>query len=108
LTDYEIGLSLDTKQVAAPNGVTVKFSRSFAFRGESWGSGWLNRVVTFEYNYLDYTATAPVPKLPANSAQTGVYVKVAPLQLVAVAVAVAVGWWAFSTTPLNNPVPVLP
>jgi hypothetical protein len=52
LTDYEIGLSLDTKQVAAPNGVTVEFSRSLAFRGESWGSGWLNRVVTFEYNKL--------------------------------------------------------
>jgi hypothetical protein len=38
LTDYEIGLSLGTKQVAALNGVTVEFSRSLAFRGESWGS----------------------------------------------------------------------
>jgi hypothetical protein len=88
LTDYEIGLSLDTKQVAAPNSVTVEFSRSLAFRGESWGSGWLNRAVTFEYNYLDYTATAPVPELPANSAQAGVYVKVTTWRL-AVAAAVA-------------------
>jgi hypothetical protein len=114
LTDYEIGLSLGTKQVAAPNGVTVEFSRSFAFRGESWGDGWRNRVVTFEYNYLDYTASAPVTELPANSAQAGVYVKITPWRLAIVAVATSVAaygvwqaWQAISTSPLGNPVGVL-
>ncbi|GAB4495721.1 MAG: hypothetical protein OHK0010_32970 [Anaerolineales bacterium] len=74
------------------------------------GSGWLNRVVTFEYNYLDYTARAPVSELPANSAQAGVYVKIAPLQftvaLAAVAVALYGLGWAVNTTPLGNPLPV--
>jgi hypothetical protein len=110
LTDYKIGLSLGTKQVAAPNGVTVEFSRSLAFRGESWGSGWLNRVVTFEYNYLDYTATAPVPELPANSAQAGVYVKVTPWRLAVAAAVAAVAvyglWQIISTSPLL--IPALP
>lgn len=110
MTDYEIGLSLGTKQVTAPNGVTVEFSRSVAFRGESLGSGLLNRVVTFEVNYLDYTASAPVPELPANSAQAGVYVRVTPWRLgaaVVLAVAAAYGLWQLlSTSPLGNPIPV--
>lgn len=113
--DYEIGLNLGTKTVTTPNGVQVEFSRSLAFRGESMGPGEWNRVVTLEYNYLDYTASAPAPELPANSAQAGVYVKVAPLRLAAVtagvAVVVLVGygiWQAISTSPLVNPVPVLP
>lgn len=107
-TDYEMSLSLGTKTVTTPDGVQVEFSRSLAFRGESMGPGAWNRVVTFEYNYLDYTAHAPVPEFPANSAQAGIYVKVAYLRLAAVAVAVAVGWQVISTSPLWNPVPVLP
>lgn len=110
MMDYEIGLTFGTKEVPAPNGVTVEFSRSLTFRGESLGRGWLNRVVTFEFNYLDYTVASDVPELPANSAQAGIYVKIAPLQFMvvaaAVAAAVAAGIWAFSTTPLGNPLPV--
>jgi|GEM_PF-2581797 len=111
LIDYEISLSLGTKQVAAPNGVTVEFTRSLAFRGESWGSGWLNRVVTFEYNYLDYTATAPVPELPANSAQAGVYIKVVPWRLalaVALAAAAVYGLWQLLITSPLIPIPIWP
>lgn len=106
--DYEIGLSLGTKTVTTANGVQVEFSRSLAFRGESMGPGAWNRVVTFEYNYLDYTARAPAPELPANSAQAGVYVKVVPLRLAAAAATVLVGWQVISTSPLGSPVPVLP
>lgn len=110
MVDYEIGLTFGTKQVTAPNGATVEFSRSFALRGESMGSGLLNRVVTVEYNYLDYTALSDVPELPATSAQAGVYVKIAPWQLAAVAVAAAVAVygiaWALRTTPLRYPLPV--
>lgn len=106
MMEYEIGVTFGTKQVTAPNGVTVEFSRSIALRGESMGSGLLNRVMTFEANYLDYTAKSDVPELPANSAQAGVYVKIAPLQFAVAVVAVAVAMWALNTTPLGNPLPV--
>jgi hypothetical protein len=113
MTDYEIGFNVGTRRVTAPNGVSVEFSRSLAFRGESLGRGWFNRVVTFEYNYLDYTARSDVPGLPANSAQAGVYVKIAPLRLAAAAALVAAGiaagyglWQVLSTSPLGNPLPV--
>jgi hypothetical protein len=106
--DYEIGLTFGTKQVTAPNGVTVEFSRSMALRGESMGGGLLNRVMTFEFNYLDYTAESDMPELPANSAQAGMYVKIAPLQLslvvVAVVVAVVAIIYGLNTTPLRSPV----
>ncbi|GAB4465972.1 MAG: hypothetical protein Kow0070_28670 [Anaerolineales bacterium] len=108
MTDYEISVSLGTKQITTPGGVAVEFSHSLAFRGESLGNGWLNRVVTFEYNYLDYTAQAPVSELPANSAQAGVYVKVVPWRLVAVAILVYGAWQILNTSPLGNPIPVLP
>ena len=113
MTDYEIGITLDTKQVITANGVTVDFSRSFAIRGESMGGGLLNRVMTFEANYLDYTAQSGAPELPANSAQAGVYVKVAPARLAAAAVVagvVAVGvyglWQLLTTSPINTTLPV--
>jgi hypothetical protein len=107
VTDYEIGLTFGTKQVTAPNGVTVEFSRSMALRGESMGGGLLNRVMTFESNYLDYTAESDMPELPANSAQAGMYVKIAPLRTAAaLVVLVAAGyglWQVLSTSPLGNP-----
>ncbi len=106
MMDYEIGLTFGTKQVTAPNGVTVEFSRSMAVRGESMGGGPLNRVMTFEFNYLDYTAESDVPALPANSAQAGVYVKIAPLRTVAVLVLIYGLWQILSTSPLGNPLPV--
>jgi len=120
MTDYEIGVTLGTKQVTAANGVTVEFSRSFAMRGENMGSGLLNRIMTFEANYLDYTAENDVPELPANSASAGVYVKVAPARLAAAAVIVgvvaaaavivAVGvyglWQLLTTSPINTAIPV--
>jgi hypothetical protein len=110
MMDYEIGMTFGTRQVTAPNGVTVEFSRSIALRGESMGGGLLNRVMTFESNYLDYTAESDVPELPANSAQAGVYVKIAPLQFAVAVVAVVAAIyglsWAFNTTPLGNPLPV--
>ena len=110
MTDYEIGVTFGTKHVTAPNGVEVEFSRSVALRGESMGSGLLNRVLTFESNYLDYTAKSDVPELPANSAQAGVYVKIAPLRTAAaLALAIAAGyglWQILSTSPLGNPLPV--
>jgi hypothetical protein len=117
MTDYEIALTFQSQQVTAANGVTVEFSRSLAFRGESLGKGEFNRVVTFEYNYLDYTARSDVSGLPANSAQAGVYVKIAPLRLAAAAALVAAGiaagiaagyglWQVLSTSPLGNPLPV--
>lgn len=106
MMDYEIGVMFGTQQVTAPNGVTVEFSRSIALRGESMGGGLLNRVMTFESNYLDYTAESDVPELPANSAQAGVYVKIAPLRTAA-ALALVVGLWqVLSTSPLGNPLPV--
>ncbi len=113
MLDYEIGVTYGRKQMTAPNGVTVEFSRSFAFRGESLGPGALNRVVTLEANYLDYVAESNVPELPANSAQAGVYVKIAPLRTAAALALVAVVvygvyglWQLLSTSPLGNPLPV--
>jgi len=56
--------------------------------------------MTFEANYLDYTAESNMPELPANSAQAGVYVKIAPLQLSLVVVAVVAIIYGLNTTPL--------
>jgi hypothetical protein len=101
--DYEIDLHFGRQGITTPEGVRVEFSRSIAFRGESMGSGPLNRVVTFEYNYLDYTAETETTELPANSASAGVYVKIAPLRLAAVALLLYAAFYAVSTSPLQNP-----
>jgi len=113
MTDYEIGLHFGSQKVIAPNGVTVEFSHSIAFRGESMGSGLLNRVVTIEYNFLDYTAESSVPSLPANSASAGVYLKISPLRLALVAIIVLGAVLGVSQiiqiiqgSPLGDPIPV--
>ena len=108
--DYEIGLRLGRHTVMSPDGIRVEFSRSITFRGKSLGPGMLNRAVTFEYNYLDYTAEAPTPALPATTAQAGYYVKIMPWRLAlaaaTVGVIVAAGyglWQIIDKSPLGNP-----
>ncbi len=102
--DYEIGIRFGRRQVSTPNGVSVEFSRSVTFRGESLGPGLLNRAVTVEYNYLDYTAETEVSELPATAAQAGYYVKVMPWRTAIAAAAVYGLWWLMSTSPLGEPV----
>ncbi len=109
--DYEISLKLGRHVVSAPDGTQVEFSRSITFRGESLGPGILNRAVSFEYNYLDYTAEVPISELPATSGQAGYYVRIMPwrtaLAVAAVGVMVAAGyglWQIINKSPLGNPI----
>ena len=103
---YEVGLRLAAKQALTGEGTGVTFYRSLSLSGS--GEGWLNRVLTFRFNYLDYTAQGPAPDLPANSASAGWYVRIAPWRL-ALATAAAYGfYWLVTTSPLPQPQPVLP
>ena len=109
--DYEVRLRIGRRAQMGQGEVDAGWS--VGFRGANVAAGMLNRVVTIEANYLDYTVVKGKAGLPATTGTAGVYMRLYPwrvaLATLAVGVLIATGYGLYqlirTTPPIRNPLP---